>query len=104
MIIRELSLVIFFLAGDAAGLANGVTGEGIYAAILSGKEIAYKIINPDYNLKELKKMVKVKKMQESALTLLKHNKTAVKVILFIVKKLIKNKFIRSKVIILSSKI
>jgi geranylgeranyl reductase len=93
-----------FLAGDAAGLANGVTGEGIYAAILSGKEVAYKIINPDYDLKELKKMVKMKKMQESALTLLKHNKTAVKIILFFVKKLIKSKFIRNKVIILSSKI
>jgi geranylgeranyl reductase len=93
-----------FLAGDAAGLANGVTGEGIYAAILSGREAANKIINPNYDLKELKKMVKMKKIQESALILLKHNKTAVKIILFIVKKLIKSKFIRSKVIILSSKI
>jgi len=37
-----------FLVGDAAGLASGLTGEGIYPAILSGEEAARSIIDPDY--------------------------------------------------------
>jgi len=37
-----------FLVGDAAGLASGLTGEGIYPAILSGEETARTIIDPNY--------------------------------------------------------
>ncbi|MEN8198929.1 MAG: NAD(P)/FAD-dependent oxidoreductase [Thermodesulfobacteriota bacterium] len=35
-----------FLIGDAAGLASGLTGEGIYPAIVSGEEVAATIIDP----------------------------------------------------------
>lgn len=35
-----------YLAGDAAGLASGLTGEGIYPAIVSGEYIGNKIIDP----------------------------------------------------------
>lgn len=38
-----------FLVGDAAGLASGLTGEGIYPAILSGEETARTIIDPSYD-------------------------------------------------------
>lgn len=44
-----------FLAGDAAGFASGLTGEGIYFAMISGMEIAKKIIDPNYKTPELKK-------------------------------------------------
>jgi geranylgeranyl reductase len=37
-----------FLVGDAAGLVTNFTGEGIYPAVLSGREVAKKIINQDY--------------------------------------------------------
>lgn len=37
-----------FLVGDAAGLASGLTGEGIYPAIISGEETARTIIDPDH--------------------------------------------------------
>ena len=37
-----------FLVGDAAGLASGLTGEGIYPAIVSGEEVAQKILDPQY--------------------------------------------------------
>lgn len=37
-----------FLAGDAAGLASGLTGEGIYPAIISGEQIGHTIANPDH--------------------------------------------------------
>ena len=38
-----------FLIGDAAGLASGLTGEGIYPAIVSGEEAARTIIDPAYS-------------------------------------------------------
>jgi len=35
-----------WLVGDAAGLASGLTGEGIYPAIVSGTTVARKIVDP----------------------------------------------------------
>ncbi len=46
-----------FLVGDAAGLASGLTGEGIYPAIVSGETVARCIIDPDFNPVELNKMI-----------------------------------------------
>lgn len=54
-----------YLAGDAAGFASGLTGEGIKFAILSGKDIARKIADPEYDCKEIKKMLKTKKSSET---------------------------------------
>lgn len=47
-----------FLTGEAAGLANGLTGEGIYQSLLSGKEVAKMIIDPEYISKPIKEMLK----------------------------------------------
>ncbi len=47
-----------FLIGDAAGLASGLTGEGIYPAIVSGEEVARCIVHADYNPVDLQKMIK----------------------------------------------
>ncbi len=38
-----------WLVGDAAGLASGLTGEGIYPAIISGETVAQQILDPRYN-------------------------------------------------------
>ncbi len=38
-----------FLVGDAAGLASGLTGEGIYPAIISGEQVAETIVNPEHS-------------------------------------------------------
>jgi geranylgeranyl reductase len=46
-----------FLVGDAAGLASGLTGEGIYPAILSGEEVARTIIEPDYRSVVMEKLI-----------------------------------------------
>jgi menaquinone-9 beta-reductase len=46
-----------FLVGDAAGLASGLTGEGIYPAILSGEEVARTIIEPDYKSVVMEKLI-----------------------------------------------
>ncbi len=46
-----------FLAGDAAGLASGLTGEGIYPAIISGEAIAENIVNPENPLIEFSRLI-----------------------------------------------
>lgn len=63
-----------FLAGDAGGFTSGLTGEGIFYAMISGQEIARKIINPDYEQKYLQKILKTKMKQEKVLDRLSQNK------------------------------
>ena len=45
------------LIGDAAGLASGLTGEGMYPALVSGETAARVIINPDYDCNELQRLI-----------------------------------------------
>ena len=47
-----------FLAGDAAGLASALTGEGIYPAIISGEETARSIIDQNYQSVAMKKLLR----------------------------------------------
>ncbi len=47
-----------WLVGDAAGLASGLTGEGIYPAIITGEAVAKKIIDPAYPAVEITAMAK----------------------------------------------
>lgn len=42
-----------FLAGDAAGLASGLTGEGMNSAIISGETVAKSILDPDSPTRDL---------------------------------------------------
>ncbi len=46
-----------FLVGDAAGLASGLTGEGIYPAIISGEEVAHTIINPNHSTVTMDRLI-----------------------------------------------
>ena len=53
-----------FLVGDAAGLASKVWGEGIPHALISGSEVAKKIMNPNYKMRQISKILKIKRRQE----------------------------------------
>jgi len=53
-----------FLAGDAAGFASGLTGEGIYQALISGEEIAKMILNPKYRPVRLEKLIAEKREED----------------------------------------
>jgi geranylgeranyl reductase len=64
-----------FLAGDAAGFASGLTGEGIKFAILSGRDIARKIVDSNYKCKEIENILKTKKRGENFIHFLSLNKT-----------------------------
>ncbi|MDO8727888.1 MAG: NAD(P)/FAD-dependent oxidoreductase [Candidatus Methanoperedens sp.] len=63
-----------FLAGDAAGFASGLTGEGIYQAILSGDDIAKGILNKEYRYPGIKNILKIKNRQEQILRILSLNR------------------------------
>jgi menaquinone-9 beta-reductase len=47
-----------FLAGDAAGFASALTGEGIYPAIVSGESVAQKIIVPNSDCSAIKRLIR----------------------------------------------
>lgn len=46
-----------FLIGDAAGLASGFTGEGIYPALASGDDVARKILDPKHRTKLIRRAI-----------------------------------------------
>ena len=62
-----------FLVGDAGGFGSGLTGEGIYFAIVSGQEAAKKILNPKHSLSKIRYILRMKKIQEKLGRLLKYN-------------------------------
>jgi len=53
-----------FLVGDAGGFTLDISGEGIYPAIVSGREVARKILDPNYNCPKIKKVLVMKLIQE----------------------------------------
>ncbi|NOQ37973.1 geranylgeranyl reductase family protein [archaeon] len=62
-----------YLAGDAAGFASGLTGEGIYAAIISGKDIAGLILDKGYRTDGIDDLLRTKKAQEYLLNIFRHS-------------------------------
>jgi len=47
-----------WLVGDAAGLASGLTGEGIYPALVSGQAVARMMLDPRYPAPELQTLAR----------------------------------------------
>jgi len=58
-----------FLAGDAAGLASALTGEGIYPAVISGKMVAHKIIDPGCDLTPMHRLIKKHRLHSRIVSL-----------------------------------
>ena len=46
------------LIGDAAGLASGLTGEGMYSALVSGETAARVILDPGYDCHDLRMLIR----------------------------------------------
>ncbi len=61
-----------FLAGDAAGLACGITGKGIYPAFLSGEQIGLEILGVKKKENLIYSWLKKKRQQEKFLIFLKN--------------------------------
>ena len=47
-----------FLVGEAAGLASGFTGEGIYQALVSGQEVARMIMDPAHPADQMEQLLR----------------------------------------------
>jgi len=62
-----------WLVGDAAGLASGLTGEGIYPAIVSGETVARTIIDPDSPQDAIEEMVKKQRLHQRVINLSARN-------------------------------
>lgn len=66
---RGMEFGDIFLVGEAAGLASGFTGEGIYQALVSGQEVARLILNPEYEPVQLHKVLKYNRILERVMKL-----------------------------------
>lgn len=53
-----------FLVGDAGGFASGLNGEGIFQAVISGKEVARKIIDKNYKCPGISHILNLKFIHE----------------------------------------
>jgi geranylgeranyl reductase family protein len=63
-----------FLTGDAAGLASGLTGEGILPAVISGEAAAKAIITPGYHNKEMAQLIHKQQRHQQVQKLFAKNK------------------------------
>lgn len=53
------------LVGDAAGVASGLTGEGIYAALITGEEVARQILDPAYPAPKSRTWLRHKRLHDA---------------------------------------
>ena len=59
-----------YLVGDAAGLASPLTAEGIYPALVSGEEVARRILEPGHPMPRLHSWLRIKRRHHRLATLL----------------------------------
>jgi len=52
------------LVGDAAGVASSLTAEGIYSALLTGEEVARRILDPGYPAPRARRWLRVKRRHD----------------------------------------
>ena len=62
-----------FLVGDAGGFASGLTGEGIYAAMVSGREAARRIIDPAHDSVDINRVLRKKRSHERLVSIMQAN-------------------------------
>ncbi len=58
-----------YLIGEAAGMASGLTGEGIYQSLVSGQEVARMIIDPGYMPEKLDIVLRYNSIQHKIMGL-----------------------------------
>jgi len=53
-----------YLVGDAAGMPSGLTAEGIYAALITGEEVARSIVEPGYPRPKTAAWLRIKRVHD----------------------------------------
>jgi geranylgeranyl reductase len=66
---RGLRFDNIFLSGEAAGIASGLTGEGIYQSLVSGEEVANMILGKPHPSDDFKFILKYNQAQHKFLRL-----------------------------------
>jgi geranylgeranyl reductase len=59
------------LVGDAAGVPSSLTAEGIYAALLTGEEVAREILDPGYRSPRVARWLRIKRRHDRFAALLR---------------------------------
>lgn len=62
-----------YLVGEAAGLASGFTGEGIYQSIASGEEVAKLILDPSHSCELLEEVLKYNRILEKVMNVFRRS-------------------------------
>ena len=86
-----------FLVGEAAGLASGLTGEGIYQSLVSGQEVARMILDPGYDPVSLRSVVRYNRVQNRFMRLLYLSGIFRGLIIELILLLMNNRYIRTRV-------
>ena len=87
-----------FLVGDAAGLASGLTGEGIYPAIISGETVGHHIANPNCDTTHLQNLIKNHRMHTQAVGITGKNVVFAIILAEIITFCLKTKFLDFSVV------
>lgn len=69
---RGLKFGNIFLVGDAAGIASGLTGEGIYQSLVTGIEVANNILGNEEMSDDMKFVIRYNKIQLRILKFLRY--------------------------------
>ena len=86
-----------FLVGEAAGLASGLSGEGIYQSLVSGQEVARMILDPDYDAVSLRSVVRFNRIQNRFMRMLYRAGILRGLVIELILLLMNNKYIRTRV-------
>jgi geranylgeranyl reductase family protein len=87
-----------YLVGDAGGFVSGLTGEGIYPALVSGEEIGKHILNSNYKSKKIENLLKTKKKHNKYMNILIKSGKFKTVVLYIGMLLLMTPYYRKKAI------
>ncbi len=87
-----------FLIGDAAGFPSALTGEGMCFAMLSGIDVARKIINPRYKCQNIEHILRVKNVEDGIIKHMEKHKTLAKIEIETFALLAKSKWIDREII------
>jgi len=86
-----------FLVGEAAGLASGLSGEGIYQSLVSGQEVAKMILDPGYDPASLRSVIRFNRIQNRFMRALHLSGIFRGLAIEIILLLMNNRYIRTRV-------
>lgn len=86
-----------YLVGEAAGMASGLTGEGIYQSLVSGQEVAKMILDPAYDPDSLRSVIRYNRIQNRFMRVLYMSGIFRGLIIELILLLMNNKYIRIRV-------